>query len=129
MDNQQFKEEFLITNIVVNGNNEGSLLSNKEFHICYAVVNNDLKQLNKKIIGCFLNPNDLLLDMSIDNNMFYFQIYLPLTKEFNISEILKYTIYSKNYSNHIVKTILRESDDVTVRKIITKCEEELKKKY
>ena len=135
MKNQQVsneKESFLINNIVVNGNNEGSLLANKEYHICYVVMEHDFKNNHKKFFGCFINPNDLYLQTSvkdINDNIYFFLFYLELDKVFNISELLKHTLLSKTYSNHIVKKILKENKDITIKKIITKCEEELKKKY
>jgi hypothetical protein len=120
-----------VTNMIVNGNNDGSLTSNKEYHICYSVIENNIKQKTKKIIGCFVNPNDLHLetDKNIQKHIYYFQLSLPITKLFSITELLKNTVQSRNYSNHMLKKILKDSSDVTTKKIITKCEEELIKKY
>ena len=120
-----------ITNIVVNGNNDGSLTSNKEYHICYSVIENNIKQKTKKIVGCFVNANDRILEpnQNIQKHIYYFQLNLPITKLFSITELLKNTVQSRNYSNHIAKKILKDGNDVTTKKIITKCEEELIKKY
>lgn len=120
---------FLINDVIVNGNNEGSLLSNKEFHICYFILSIDLRQNNKKFIGCFINPNDLILDKNIEKNIYYFQITLPLQKQFTILELLKSTLYSKNYSNYMAKKILKENPNSIIKKMITKCEEQLIKNY
>lgn len=122
-------ENFHITYQFLNGNNEGSLLSNKEFQICYCVVDNDIVNSKmKKIIGCFINPNDLFLENKIEKHIYYFQMYMRLDTMFSISELLKSTLQSKNYSNHITKKILFEGKDVTIKKIISKCETILKEK-
>jgi hypothetical protein len=123
-------ESFNITYQFVNGNNDGSLLANKEFQICYCVTDIDIiKTKMKKIIGCFINPNDLYLDKSnIDRHFYFFQCYLKLNEMFDVNDMLLSTVYSKNYSNHITKKNLKENTDVTIRKIITKCETILKEK-
>jgi hypothetical protein len=124
-------DNFNITYQFINGDNNGSVFSNKEFQVCYTVVDIDIvKTKMKKIIGCFINPNDLYLDKAeIDKHIYYFQIYLKLDKIFTVSEMLKNTIYSKNYSNHITKKIFFENNkDVTIKKIISKCESLLKEK-
>jgi hypothetical protein len=134
MNNMQLESDHRdVTNIVVNGNNDGSLTSNKEYHICYSVIENSIKNKSKKIIGCFINPNDLILETdkskNIQKHIYYFQLNLPITKLFSITELLNNTFNSRNYSNHIAKKILKDGNDVTTKKIIMKCEEELKKKY
>ena len=128
-NNTTVTENYHVTYQFLNGNNNGSLLSNKEFQICYCVVDTDIiKTHMKKIIGCFINPNDLALNDNIDKNIYYFQRYLKLREMFNISDLLKNTLYSKNYSSNITKKVLKENPDVTIRKIITKCENTLKEK-
>ena len=128
-NNTTVTENYHVTYQFLNGNNNGSLLSNKEFQICYCVVDTDIiKTQMKKIIGCFINPNDLALNDNIDKNIYYFQRYLKLHEMFNISDLLKNTLYSKNYSSNTIKKVLKENPDVTIRKIITKCENILKEK-
>lgn len=123
------ENSFHITYQFVNGNNDGSFRSNKEFQICYAVVDIDINKTKmKKIVGCFINPNDLLLDNDIDKHIYFFQIYLKLDKIFNVVDMLESTIYSNNYSNHITKKILFENKDVTIKKISEKCLDTLKEK-
>ena len=122
-----------ITYQYVNGDNWGSSFANKEFHICWSVVEIDIiKTKMKKIIGCFINTNDLLLEENknemIDKHIYFFQSYLKLDQLFNLKELLPNTIYSKNYSNTITKKHLFESSDVTIKKIISKCETVLKEK-
>lgn len=122
-------DSFHITYQFVNGDNSGSLLSNKEFKICYCVVDTDIVTAKmKKVIGCFVNPNDLILDKEVDKNIYYFQMYIKLDRMFNIADLLKSTLQSKNYSNYITKKNLFESPDVTTKKIIAKCETVLKEK-
>ncbi len=126
----KFNPETIFINYqFVNANNEGSLRSNKEYQICYAITDIDIiKSRKKKIIGCFINPNDLYLDKNIDRNIFYFQMYMNINKVFNVYDLLQETIYSKTYSNQITKKILFESKDVTTKKIATKCLETLKER-
>jgi hypothetical protein len=128
---QTTKPEILHINYkFVNGNNQGSLLSNKEIHVCYCMIDIDLiKSKMKKIIGCFINPNDLVLDKTnVDKYIYYFQLHRKLDYLFNIADLLNNTLYSQNYNSSIIQRILKENSDVTIRKIITKCENTLKEK-
>lgn len=125
-------DNFFITYQFLNGDNWGSSFANKEYQICYCVVDTDLiTAKTKKVIGCFINPNDLILEEDkndIDKHIYYFQRYIRISDLFGLKELLPYTIYSKTYSNTITKKILFESRDVTVIKIINKCKNLLKEK-
>lgn len=133
--NQKTEINLLVNYFFVNGSNDGSYLSNKEFHLCYCIINTDIvKSKMKKIIGCFINPNDLYLENSkinsslIETYLYYFQMYITLDRVFNITDLLKKTLYSKSYSNYTTKKILKENKDSSIKKIITKCEETIKNK-
>ena len=120
-------ETLHITYKFMNGNNEGSIISNKEFHVCYVIMNIDLiKSASKKIIGCFINPNDPCLDKDIESHIYYFKMEMRTDEIFNIADLLKSTLYSKNYSNHYTKKFLYDSK--LTNKIIAKCVSTLKEK-
>lgn len=116
-----------ITYQFLNGNNQGSVLSNKEFHVCYCVADIDIINTGfKKIVGCFINPNDLILDNDIDKNIYYFKIIMKLDKIITIKDILDNTVRLRNYSNYTTKKILFDPKNPIIKKIITKCVEVLK---
>lgn len=121
-------ETIHITYKFLNGNNDGSILSNKEFHVCYCIIDTDIiTKKMKKIIGCFINPNDIILEndnKDIEKNIYYFQRYLKLNEMFTISDLLDNTINSKNYNNYLMKKVLYNKEN----KIISKCVNTLKEK-
>ena len=86
-----------------NGDNTGSVLANKTFHIVYYPLKHDFTTRLKTIVGILYNE--------IDNEKLYFSCIMPLREQFSIPYLLKNIIYKPRYDKHLIKKVLTEEAD------------------
>ena len=102
------------------GSSDGSILSSKEFHVCYHILKHDMTACLKRIIGIIYNK--------FDNQWLYFQTYCPLSEDFNLEWLLRNVIYSreKKYNNNVIREVLL--GDSQKKHILNICQSTIREK-
>lgn len=90
-----------------NGSNDGSVYSNKTFHVVYHVIKHDFANKMKTVIGILYNKADG------ENNKLYFNCIMPLTEQFSIPYLLKNIIYKPRYDKYQMRKVLTEEGSQT----------------